>query len=361
MNITYTEISCKFCNSKNVIRYGHFKNEQRWWCKDCERKFADNGALPGMKTPTNQISSAISMYYEGMSLNAIRRQIEQDHNNYPSDSTVYEWIDKYTQKIADEAGKYTPKVGDRWIADETYVRIDKSKANVKNPYSKSRSAKWVIFWDIIDADTRFLLASHLTTTRNKNDAKILMEKASKRAGKIPKFVVTDKLNSYLDGIELAYGADAKHKAGSPFEIENNTNLIERFHGTLKARTKVMRALKTKDTLQKFTDGWLAYYNFLRPHESLDGKTPAHKAGIKFKYKNWNDVVISDSPIVQVEKPAKARIVITEEIHLLHNNKPKISMPRIRITPPRRSIRGSRIQYLGAGIVRHGGKQHIKLY
>jgi transposase-like protein len=76
-----------------------------------------------------------------------------------------------------------------------------------------------------------------------------MEKAAKRSGKIPKVVVTDRLGSYLDGIELAYGAGSKHKQGLPFEIENNTNLIERYHGSLKDRTKVMRALRNKDTLQ----------------------------------------------------------------------------------------------------------------
>jgi hypothetical protein len=38
------------------------------------------------------------------------------------------------------------------------------------------------------------------------------------------------------------------------------------------------------------DGWLVHYNFLRAHEALKGKTPAEKAGIKFPYRNWLDVV-----------------------------------------------------------------------
>ena len=106
----------------------------------------------------------------------------------------------------------------------------------------------MIFWDVIDAKTRFLLATHITTTRGTKDARTLMEKAAKCAGKAPKIVVTDKLAAYLDGIELAFGADTSHRQGGPFEIQSNTNLIERFHGTLKARTKVMRALKNRDTL-----------------------------------------------------------------------------------------------------------------
>ncbi len=37
-----------------------------------------------------------------------------------------------------------------------------------------------------------------------------MELAEKRAGKTPKVVVTDRLKSYLEGIEQAYGANTKH-------------------------------------------------------------------------------------------------------------------------------------------------------
>jgi len=54
---------CKFCGSRRIVRYGHWQNMQRWWCKDCKRKFADNDAPPKMKTPTVQIASALSMFY----------------------------------------------------------------------------------------------------------------------------------------------------------------------------------------------------------------------------------------------------------------------------------------------------------
>ena len=80
---------CKFCGSRRIGRYGFYQKRQRWFCKDCKRKFADNDAPPKMKTPTIQIAAALSMFYEGMSLNAIRRHLQQTYHNYPSDSTVY--------------------------------------------------------------------------------------------------------------------------------------------------------------------------------------------------------------------------------------------------------------------------------
>jgi hypothetical protein len=89
----------------------------------------------------------------------------------------------------------------------------------------------------------------------------------------------------------------------PFNIQNNTNLIERFHGSLKDRTKVMRALKNKQTLQRFTDGWLVHYNFVRKHMGIEDRTPAEEAEIKYDVKNWADVVGHEkTPIVKPLEP-----------------------------------------------------------
>jgi transposase InsO family protein len=117
-----------------------------------------------------------------------------------------------------------------------------------------------------------------------------MERASKTAGKVPKAVITDKLWAYLDGIELAFGAETKHIRAKKLTAKLGTQLIERFHGTLKSRTKIMRGLKKRSSAKLITDGWLIHYNFFRPHESLGHKTPAEKAEIKFPFNNWADIV-----------------------------------------------------------------------
>ncbi len=266
---------CKLCGSRNIVRFGHYKQIQRWWCKDCGRKFVNNDALPKMKTPVIQIALAMSEFYEGNSLQAICRNLHQTYNSYVTDAAVYYWITKFTKIAIARIEGITPVVGDIWVADETVLDI---------------GGENIWFWDIIDTKTRFLLASHTSLTRTKRVAQTLMEKAAERAQKTPKVVRTDKLAAYLDGIELAFGADTKHKQGGPFSTEANTNLIERFHGTLKARTKVMRGLKKSRTASLVMDGWLVHYNFLRPHESLKGLTPAEAAKVRFPYKNWLDIV-----------------------------------------------------------------------
>jgi transposase-like protein len=236
-----------------------------------------------MKYPPDQIATALSLYYEGLSIDAIRRELDNQFHVYPSDSTTYEWIVRYTKVAVDKAKITNISVGDIWVGDETVLDI---------------GGENIWFWDILDTKTRFLLASTMSLTRTKIVAQSLMNKARERAGKIPKYVITDKLAAYIDGVELAFGSETTHLQGSPFapeySKEASTNAIERFHSTLKSRTKVMRGMKNRDTAIVIMDGWLIYYNFFRPHEGLNNKTPAEVAKAKFTYKNWKDIVMAGS-------------------------------------------------------------------
>ncbi|MDD5093942.1 MAG: DDE-type integrase/transposase/recombinase [Dehalococcoidia bacterium] len=277
---------CKYCESQNVVKWSKTKGrQQRLLCRQCGHTFIDNSSIQGMKTPQEQVASAMNMYYEGMSLNAIRRQLQQDHDNCPSDSTVYEWITRFTKKAVEDAKGYKPTVGDVWVADETVLRIE---------------GKNYWYWDIIDFRTRYLLGSHMSLTRRTGDARILVERAAEKAGKAPKVIVTDRLASYIDVIELAFGNQAKHIKAKTLTSEPAKQLIERFHGTLKERNKVVRGMKNLDKAYLMLEGWLVYYNYLRPHEYLKGKTPAEKAGINFPYHNWADIV-KPKVVIQVNK------------------------------------------------------------
>ena len=290
-DVTYTQtisIVCKYCGSKNVVKYGTKGDIQYYLCNDCQHTFAGNNALPGMRYPPDRIATALRLFYEGLSLDKIRRELDNLYHVYPSDSTVYDWVTRYT-KVAINEAKYTNlKVGSVWIADETVLILDKDVH--------------VWFWDIIDDSTRFLLASHISRSRTIKDAQILMERALICAGgKFPRIIYTDKLNSYLDGIELTFGKDTTHKQSSPFDIGNSNNFIERFHSTLKSRTEIMRGMQNPTTAALIMDGWLIYYNFFRPHEALKDlppkgldKTPAQVAKADYPFKSWLDVVMGGS-------------------------------------------------------------------
>lgn len=49
------------------------------------------------------------------------------------------------------------------------------------------------------------------------------------------------------------------------------------NGELRDRERVMRTLEKSDT--PILSGMQVFHNYVRPHEALKGKTPAHAAGI----------------------------------------------------------------------------------
>jgi len=300
------DFKCKYCGSKNLWLYGTYKGVQRFYCRDCKRKFAGNFALPKMRSPVVNVGDALQSYFSGMSLNEVKQNMEQQYHYSPSVSTIYRWLDRFIEEAKHKVRDTKPNVGDTWIADETVIKIDRKKY-------------WL--FDCIDAKTRFLLASHLSPNRGTREARALMDKAAERADKTPKVVMTDKLAAYLDGIELAYGADAEHRQGSPFDVQTNTNLIERFQGTLKDRIKVLRGLKKVETAKKFIEGWLIHYNYFRPHISLKGKTPAQKAGIRLSTTDWLDVVREPRDTAKIEVSTEPRPILR-----LHHPKPTPPKP-----------------------------------
>ena len=62
-------------------------------------------------------------------------------------------------------------------------------------------------------------------------------------------------------------------------------------GTVRDRNKTQRGLDTKDTM--FVKGHQLYYNFIRPHEGLNGYTPAHFANIYLDLadKKWEKLLL----------------------------------------------------------------------
>lgn len=291
-------MECKYCESQNIIKFGKYKTNQYYFCKDCGRKFANPNAIPKMQTDTKCIADVLNMYYEGLSEAEIRRNLIQQDNNYVSTGSIYNWIRRFTDLAVQEVKKYKPDVSGVWVADETVIDLD---------------GKNIWFWDIIDTKTRFLIASHMSYTRTTKDAQELMRKAYERTGKIPRVIYTDKLRAYLNGIKLTFGMCTQHKRGGPFDVESNTNLVERFHGTIKNRTKVMRGLHTVKSAKLFMAGWLVHYNFFRPHMSLQDMTPAQVAGIRFPFRNWKDVCEQPFEITARVPMTKARVTLATMI------------------------------------------------
>jgi len=163
------QVACKFCGSTDVVFNGHRKGTQYFLCRSCGRGFVNNQAVPRGHFPVDMVARALYNYYAGMSLNAICEGIKQgsDGDKTVSDTTIYNWLARYTAIALNEAGNYKPQVGKKWLMDETVVTLNGKKY-------------WLI--TALDKDTRFLLGTKLSTNRCGDDIRELLENATAKTG-----------------------------------------------------------------------------------------------------------------------------------------------------------------------------------
>jgi hypothetical protein len=97
------DIHSKSCGCRDTVNYGTVNGVQRDHCNICRRKFADNAAAPHMRTPARQVAASLSAYFGGMSLNEVRRHLQQPYVSSPAESTVYAWLKRFS-KVAGVGG-----------------------------------------------------------------------------------------------------------------------------------------------------------------------------------------------------------------------------------------------------------------
>lgn len=306
------DVRCKYCDSANVVKFGSYNGVPRYWCNDCKRKFTDKDTLFKMKTPVNQIASAIGMYYDGLSQNRVRFQLNRIYNIDVSDFAVYNWIERFTKDAIKITDSYQPNTGYVWLADETAIKIGDRKQQC-----------WLL--SIIDVKTRFLLAARLSQYRRAEDIEAVLREAYNRSGRLPKVIMTDHLHAYVHSIPMIFGDKARHLQVKKFTAKPNNNIIERMQGTIKGRLKTTRGLKSLDTARTIIDGFLINYNYFRPHETLsdiEPTTPAQKAGIKFPYQSW-EALIKHSQEAKSQILTKPSIPALRELPLTEAERKRI--------------------------------------
>lgn len=266
-------VTCKFCDSTVIVKYGTFEGMQRYFCKDCRRKFADNDALPKMKTPVWIISLALNSFYNGMTLGEIQNEINQRHGAIYAKSSIYNWIVRFSKSAVEQAKSFSPKTGSSWLVVCELRHIGNKK---------------IWFQDVFDIETRLLMASNVSSS-NQGIVNII-KKARAKAGKTPDQSVAillsgnfriNQFRSSLEGIETSQNI--------AFIRQSKNDDEEHFQEILKRRKNIIRGCKNIRTTQILTDAWQVHYNFTRRNEGT-GRTPLSIKTGKIPFKNWTEVV-----------------------------------------------------------------------
>ena len=126
-------------------------------------------------------------------------------------------------------------------------------------------------------------------------------RAKRLMGKQPKNLITDGLPSYSQACGQVFDG-TKHVRHITLSSDRNNNKMERMNGEIRDREKTMRGLKRKRT--PILQGQQIYHNYIRPHESLDGKTPAEVCGIKVEGENKWKTLIQNASKKDYEKETR---------------------------------------------------------
>ena len=177
---------------------------------------------------------------------------------------------------------YKSPVDSRVAGDETYIRVDD---------------RWNYTWFTIGAESRAIQAYHLSDTRHAQHALITLSETIRTA---PENTTTEFVADGNPAYDSAVHA-INHPAlleGATLPLQRRTvigltnedsesseyrqfkQIIERLNRTYKFHTRARCGFKDFNGAVALTVLFVTHYNFLRPHTSLDYKTPVTLTDLK---------------------------------------------------------------------------------
>jgi transposase-like protein len=269
------EIICEKCNGKNIKKDGVRKTKnrgevQRYKCKGCSHRFSIDDGFWKMKNHEDKITSCMNLYYSGMSLSKIQEHLQMFAPKNSHYSTIYRWIVKYANMINTLTDKLQIQSGQELMSDE----MENNRLGEQN---------W--FVDVIDTQTRFMVASDYMKSRTIDNLTKVLKKGKLATGEQIKVVTTDGLQGYERVLKKSFGLKTHWNHKSPIihnvviASERGFNhKIERLHNTIRDRTKIMRGFHgSLESARAIMKGMEIYYNFIRKHQGIDNKTPSEEA------------------------------------------------------------------------------------
>ncbi len=279
-------IKCSYCQSldikKNGFNYDTNHKVQKYKCLSCKKIFSYPDRLPRNHVSSEIVSLCIDLYLKGLSYRIIRQQLIEQFGIRVSHVTIYYWLQQYSELIKNYVKTLNPNLSAVWQLDETVIDF-KGKSN------------WC--WDCVDTVSRYAIDMYLSGSNGTDSGLEFFGRIKESTRSEPEVFSTDGNRAYIAPLNKYY-PNAKRMRIKHITLKPNTSFIERFHGTIKNRTKVMRGFDGFNPCQNWLTLFQIYYNFLRPHMALDGKTPAQRAGIDIEFPDrWVSLIRSSLLVV----------------------------------------------------------------
>ena len=210
-----------------------------------------SSAFAGVRFRREVISVAVRWYLRyGLSYRDVEELLaERDVTVHHV--TIYLWVRRFTPEFIEAARFCLHAPGDRWFADETYVKV---------------AGRWTYLYRAIDQHGQ-VTDVRLSAQRDLAAARRFFTRAL-RAGTVPVEVTTDRAPAYpriLDELIPSALHTVERYANNPVEAD---------HGRLKARLRPMRGLKRHRSARIISTGHAFVQNIRRGHYELATDIPA---------------------------------------------------------------------------------------
>jgi transposase-like protein len=265
-------VTCKFCSSPDIVKYGTFHGMQRYFCKSCRRKFADNDALPKMKTPIWIISLSLNCYYNGMSLAAVQREINQRHGAYYAQSSIYNWIMRFSGEAVRRAARFQPVSGDSLFFSVTPV---------------ISGMRRLYFLDIFDVNSKYLLASKITETNTVSEIISLIHSTVTATNAY--HPVTIRLANACADYDTEPTTEISDPSAGLIFNKADLTIVKEFSSLLKKRARVVRNFKSMKNAQTITGAWRIHYNYFMENSKSKPEIPPELMG-QPPFRKWEDII-----------------------------------------------------------------------
>ena len=171
------------------------------------------------------------MYFDGVFYRKSAQNMKQYFGRETSPMTIYRWVRELTAKADRILNPMKVDAGDVWVADEVVVSV---------------GGKNYWLFNVMDSDSRFMLAAYLSPTRTARATALAL--AREWAQSPPEQIKTDGLPSYRRAMPRAFPTrKVEHVVSKGIKAEINNNLSERLQGTIRDRDKTLRCLKSQET------------------------------------------------------------------------------------------------------------------
>lgn len=309
---------CPRCGHGQTTCYGFDKRgRQRFKCGRCKKAkrpwtFNKRTGTPfyRLRNSKKRIFGVLQAYMECGSVEGVSRVFGK------SAETITRW--------ADRAAVHCAKISEAMIRDLTAMCVQLDE--LWSYCQKKKNEQWI--FNAIDAMTKLLIA-FVVGPWNKKSARKLVKTLRKRIKAIWLFL-SDGLDHYIKPIKRQFRnatyiqmvkhysgrklgwIEVRHIQGLPIAVAEelirlhrigsgiNTAFVERLNLTerqssAKLKRKTLCYAKLVERLAGFMSLFQAYYNFVRPHESLEEngarRTPAMAARLTDHAWTWNELLL----------------------------------------------------------------------